>query len=273
MNGITIDENKIQVFCQEIVDKKEFNENYESKASYQQNFKQGLKVVVTIPAYNEEKTIGKVIQKIKEVMDNTKYAYSYIILVVDDGSTDETYERASEAGAIVYSHKKNKGLAETFRTEMKICISLGAEIIVHTDADGQYKAEEIPMLIEEVEKGTDLILGSRFKGKIENMPLMKKIGNRAFSVVLSILTRKRISDGQTGFRAFKQKVAKDIEIISDHTYTQEQIIKAAQKDYTIKEVPVYFAKRNDGKSRLMRSPFDYAFKAWKNIFRIYFSKN
>ena len=270
MNGATIDKNKISIFCQEIFEKKGYIASFESKETKSQNWEQGLKVIVTIPAYNEEKTIGKVIQKIKKVMDNTKYAYSYIILVVDDGSRDETYKRASEAGAIVYSHEKNKGLAETFRTEMKICTSLGAEIIVHTDADGQYKAEEIPMLIEEVEKGADLVLGSRFKGKIENMPLMKKIGNRAFSIVLSILTRKRISDGQTGFRAFKQKVAKNIEIISDHTYTQEQIIRAAQKNYTIKEVPVYFAKRNDGKSRLMRSSFDYAYKAWKNIFRIYF---
>ena len=233
----------------------------------------GLKVIITIPAYNEEKTIGDVINKIREVMDQTKYCYNYLILVVDDGSDDETIVEATKTGACVFSHQENKGLAETFRTEMKLCCELGAEIIVHTDADGQYKAEEIPLLIEQVENGYDLVLGSRFKGTIENMCFMNRAGNRAFSIVLSVITKRRISDGQTGFRAFTRKIAEEIQIISDHTYTQEQIIRAAQNNYSIKEVPIYFAKRYDGKSRLMRSPFDYAIKAWKNIIRIYLSNN
>ena len=242
---------------------------HSSSASNAISFEHGLKVIVTIPAYNEEEKIGEVITNIKTVMDETKYCYNYIVLVVNDGSTDKTVDEAIKAGAFVYSHNINKGLAETFRTEMKLCCELGTEIIVHTDADGQYKAEEIPKLIYQVEKGYDLVLGSRFMGTIESMTKMKRFGNKAFSRLISLLTKRKISDGQTGFRAFTRKVAEEIPIESNYTYTQEQIIRACQKDYKIIEVPAYFAKRDSGPSRLMKSPLNYAIRAWKNIIRIY----
>ena len=222
---------------------------------------------ITIPAYNEEKTIGKVITDIKNVMNKTRYKYK--ILIVDDGSTDNTAKTAKQAGAIVYSHPRNYGLAEAFRTEIKKCLELKADIVVHTDADGQYLASEIPKLIEPIiKKQADLVLGSRFKGHIESMPLIKRLGNKAFSKVISNITHLKISDAQTGFRCFSKEVAKNIPIISNHTYTQESVIRAAKQHYKIVEIPVYFAKR-DGKSRLMRNPFEYAIKAWINIFRIY----
>ncbi|MGC9780298.1 MAG: hypothetical protein HZR80_13715 [Candidatus Heimdallarchaeota archaeon] len=100
----------------------------------------------------------------------------------------------------------------------------------------------------------------------------KKVGNKAFSITLSILTRKKISDGQTGFRAFTREVAEKVPIISTHTYTQEQIIRVSKMNFTISEIPIYFAKRDDGNSRLMRNSFEYAIRAWKDIFRIYLSK-
>lgn len=223
-------------------------------------------MVVSIPAYNEEKTIGKVINDIKRVMDHTKYNYK--ISVVDDGSKDRTAEISKKAGAIVFSHPKNYGLAETFRTEMQRCLDLKADIIVHTDADGQYLAKDIPRLIKEVENGNDLVLGSRFKGKIEHMPWIKRFGNMAFSKAISNITGMKISDCQTGFRTFTKEVAK-IPLRSTHTYTQEQIIRAVKEKVKIKEIPIYFAKRRSGKSRLLKNPFEYAFKAWVNIFRVY----
>lgn len=227
-----------------------------------------MKIIVTIPAYNEEETIGKVIRDIKHAMSKTKYKHT--ILVVDDGSKDKTAEIARKEGAIVYSHPYNYGLAEAFRTEIAKCLELGADIIVHTDADGQYKAEEIPKLIEPIEKKeADLVLGSRFKGKIEEMPWIKKLGNKAFSRIISNIIGFRVSDCQTGFRAFTKEVAQKVPIISDHTYTQEQIIRAVREKFRIKEVPVYFARRISGESRLMSSPFQYAAKAWINILRIY----
>ncbi len=225
------------------------------------------KIVITIPAYNEEKSIGRVINDIKKVMNTTKYKYK--ILIVDDGSKDQTAKTAKQAGAIVYSHPRNYGLAEAFRTEIKKCLELKADVIVHTDADGQYLASEIPKLIEPIiKKQADLVLGSRFKGHIEYMPITKRLGNIAFSKVISNITNFSISDGQTGFRCFSREVAEKIPIISNFTYTQEQVIRTLKNKFKVLEVPVYFAKR-DGKSRLMKSPFEYAIKAWINIFRIY----
>jgi len=225
-----------------------------------------MNVVITIPAYNEKKTIGNVLSEIKEVMNKTKYNYK--TLVIDDGSTDKTAEIAKKEGAIVYSHPINYGLAETFKTEMQKCLELKADIIMHTDADGQYLAKEIPKLIKEVENGSDLVLGSRFKGKIEEMSILRRLGNKAFSRVVSKITRIKISDAQTGFRAFTREIAEKINIISNFTYTQEQIIKAVRQKFKIKEIPIYFAKR-DGKSKLMKHPFDFATKAGINLFRIY----
>ena len=225
-----------------------------------------MKIAVTIPAYNEEKSIVKLITGIKAIMNSCRYNYK--ILVVDDGSKDKTAEIAKKAGAIVYSHPKNYGLAETFKTEIKKCLEAKADIIVHIDADGQYLAKEIPKLINEVKNGYDLVLGSRFKGKIEYMPLVKRIGNKVFSKVVSQVCKMKITDAQTGFRAFTREVANDVSIISNHTYTQEQIIKAVKQKFKVKEIPIYFAKRN-GKSKLIRNPFEYAIKAWINITRIY----
>lgn len=223
-----------------------------------------MKVIVTIPAYNEARSIGPVITNIKKVMVN----YKYEILVVDDGSRDDTAQAAKKAGAIVYSHPRNMGLAETFRTEINKCLELKADVIIHIDADGQYLASEIPKLVSEIKNGYDLVLGSRFKGKIEYMPLIKKMGNKMFSRIVSQITRMKISDAQTGFRAFTRKLAEEIPITTTYTYTQEQIIRTAKNKFRIKEVPVYFAKRH-GKSRLMKNAFDYAIKSGINVLRLY----
>lgn len=225
-----------------------------------------MKVVITMPAFNEEKTIGRVVAEIRKVMD--KQPYDYKVLVLDDGSRDKTAEVSRKSGAAVYSLPKNYGLAEAFRTEISKALELKADIIVHIDADSQYQPNEIPKLLAEIKKGYDLVLGSRFKGKIEEMPFVKRLGNIAFSKVVSQITNLDISDAQTGFRAFTRKVAEEIGITSNHTYTQEQIIRAVRRKFKLKEVPIYFAKRN-GKSRLIPNPFGYAIRAWINIIRIY----
>ena len=227
-----------------------------------------MNVIITVPVYNEEKTISELIKRIKRIFNNSPYKNNYKILVVDDGSQDKTAQTAKKADAIVYSLPKNYGLAECFKTEIQKCLELKADVIVHIDADLQYKPEEIPKLLKEIENGYDLVLGSRFKGKIEYMPFIKKIGNIAFSKAVSQIVGINISDSQTGFRAFTKEVAEKITITSNHTYTQEQIIRAAKGKFRIKEVPIYFAKR-DGKSRLIGNPFGYALRAFINIIRIY----
>ncbi|MBU2633611.1 MAG: glycosyltransferase family 2 protein [Nanoarchaeota archaeon] len=224
-----------------------------------------MKVIITIPAYNEENTIVQVIREIEKVMSNTSYDYK--IHVQDDGSKDKTAELAKKEGAIVNSNPRNLGLAETFKIELENCLKLKAEIIVHTDADGQYPSEYIPKLIKKIEEGYDLVLGSRFRGKIRGMPLTKKLGNKVFAKVISSLTKLKITDSTTGFRAFTKEVARDIKFINTFTYTQEQIIKAAKQKFKIVEIPIETRKTRD--SRLFSNPLEYAIKAWINILRIY----
>ena len=165
-----------------------------------------MQIAVTIPAYNEEDTIAGVINDIHAVMKGRRYNYK--VLVVDDGSSDRTAAIAKKAGAIVYSHPKNYGLAEAFKSEIKKALELKADIIVHTDADGQYLAKEIPKLIDEVQKGNDLVLGSRFKGKIESMPLIKRMGNIAFSRVISNIVELKSQMHRLAFDTFYKRSRK-----------------------------------------------------------------
>jgi hypothetical protein len=175
-------------------------------------------------------------------------------------------EVAKEAGAIVVSNKRNLGLAETFKREMDECMRLKADIIVHTDADGQYPSFYIPEMIKKVEQGYDLVLGSRFVKGSYRGSLMKKLGNKAFAKVFSGLLRSRITDTTTGFRAFTIEVAK-LPLINSFTYTQEQLIRAGKAGMAVAEIPI--KTRRTRKSRLFKNSFDYAIKAWINIFRIY----
>ena len=112
-----------------------------------------MKIIISIPAFNEEKTLPNVINEIKKKINKTNYNYQ--ILVLNDGSTDNTIKVAEELGVTVFSNSRNVGLAETFKQEIKKCLELKADIIVHTDADGQYPPEYIPNLIKEIENGAD----------------------------------------------------------------------------------------------------------------------
>ena len=223
------------------------------------------KVIITIPAYNEEKTLGKVLDEITLELGKTKYPYK--ILVVNDGSKDQTVEIAKKHGALVHSNPRNLGLAETFKVEMQKCIELGAEIIVHTDADGQYLASDIPRLLQKIDEGYDLVLGSRFKSSITWMPWLKQVGNKAFAKVFSRLLKVKITDTTTGFRAFTVDVAKNISFINTFTYTQEQLIRAAKQRFKITEIGII--TRATRPSHLFNNPLEYALKAWINILRIY----
>ena len=221
------------------------------------------KIIITIPAYNEEETLGSVLEDIKKTMSAAKYHYTQ--LVVDDGSADNTANIAKKAGATVVSHKRNMGLAETFKTEMSACLKMGADIIVHTDADGQYPSHYIPEMIKKIEQGNDLVLGSRFGKGNYSGSFAKKWGNRAFARAISKITKVKFTDTTTGFRAFTKEVA-ELPLINSFTYTQEQLIRAAKAGMNIAEIPIDTKKTRE--SRLFSSPFNYAFKAWLNIFRI-----
>ena len=223
------------------------------------------KVVITIPAYNEEDSIGAVINEIKTVMNNTNYIYQ--IMVIDDGSVDRTKKITEENRVLFFSNRCNKGLAHTFKKEMETCIGLGADIIVHIDADGQYPPKYIPEMIESVLDGNDLVLGSRFGKGIYQGSIGKKLGNMFFARVLSLLLGKNIRDSTTGFRAFTKEIAL-LPIKSKFTYTQEQLIRAIRNKKTVKEIPI--EARETRKSRLFKNIIEYFYRAAITILKIFF---
>ncbi|UJG41545.1 MAG: glycosyltransferase family 2 protein [Candidatus Heimdallarchaeum aukensis] len=209
------------------------------------------KISVIIPAYNEEKTIEKAIKSVKPYCNN--------IIVVNDGSTDDTAAIAQKNDVVLINHKLNMGLGTSLRDGINKAIDLNSEIIINFDADLQYVAEEIEYMVYYIiHEKYDLIMGSRLKGKIEKMSLIKKFGNKLYTRLLRYLTRLGISDGQTGFRAFTSDFARKIMIRGDYTYTQEMILEAAACKAKIGEVPISFNKRKYGKSRLMRNPLHFA---------------
>ena len=131
-----------------------------------------VNLVVTIPAYNEEKTIRAVIESVPQKIEGIS---SIRVLVVDDGSTDHTVSEAIAAKATVISNSVNRGLAFTFTRALEKALEMGADIVVNTDADNQYDQSQIPRLIQPILEGrADMVLGSRFRGNIEHMPLSKR---------------------------------------------------------------------------------------------------
>ena len=223
-----------------------------------------FKIIITIPAYNEENSIGKVLQEINLVMNRTNWYYQ--ILVLDDGSTDNTKEIAIQNGATVISNKINLGLAKTFQREMEICTTLKADIIVHTDGDGQYPPKYIPRMIECVLDGNDLVLGSRFGNGNYCGTISRKLGNQFFAKIFCLLFRKNVHDTTTGFRAFTKEIAQ-LPIKSKFTYTQEQLIRAIRSKKTVKEIPIQARKTR--KSRLFNSIFEYFYRAAITILKIF----
>jgi len=222
------------------------------------------KVVITIPAYNEEESIGAVINEIKCVMKETNYIYQ--IMILDDGSVDRTKKITEENGVHFFSNGCNMGLAHTFKKEMEICCGLGADIIVHIDADGQYPPKYIPEMIESVLEGYDLVLGSRFGKGVYNGSMGKKLGNQFFAKVICLLLRKNVHDTTTGFRAFTKEIAQ-LPIKSKFTYTQEQLIRTIQCKKNVKEIPIIARKTR--KSRLFSNIFEYFYRAIITILRIF----
>ncbi len=217
-----------------------------------------LHAVVMIPAFNEEETIAAVVKSIPSKLNGIA---KISILVINDGSTDLTAQKARDAGARVVSNDRNRGLAFTFRKGMETALEMGADIIVNTDADNQYDQAEIPQLIQPILEGrADMVLGSRFQGKIESMSLKKRLGNQLATKIVSLVAGIHVSDGQTGFRAFTREAALQLNLFSHFTYTQESILEAADKKFRVVEIPCTFRKRAD-KNRLFSGVWNYASRA------------
>lgn len=218
------------------------------------------KIIAIIPAYNEQETIEDVIYNTKRFVNK--------IIVVNDGSTDYTKQIAENAGAEVIDNIIKQGLGKTMKRGYQEALKQEADIIVQLDADGQYLASEIPSLIQPIiNNEADLVLGSRLEKIQYKMPILKRFGNKSFSLVLRILTGTDVKDGQTGFRAMRREVLETAMPDNKYTYTQEMIIRTAEEGWRIKSVPITFVERVSGGSRLISHPFSYACRSWLIIIR------
>lgn len=218
-----------------------------------------MRILIALPAFNEEATAGAVIDGIP---DSISGACKPDVLLVDDGSTDDTAEIARQAGAIVISHGRNLGLGETFRTALSYTRENGYHILVTIDADGQFNPEHISALVEPVIKNrADLVTASRFSDieLIPKMPKLKIWGNRRVARLVSKLSGIQIKDATCGFRVYGPAALEKLSSFSRFTYTQEVIIDLASKGLSILEVPVkVLGERPVGSSRIASSIWRYA---------------
>lgn len=205
------------------------------------------KISVVIPAYNEEKNIEETIRRVQ------KTGPEYEIIVVDDGSEDNTYGVANNLKVRAFRLKENGGKGAAFRKGIE---EATGDIVVQVDADSQFTPEEIPKLIQPIlDDMADVTLGSRFtKGAVIEkgaLGVRNRIGNYGASLLTSIACLHRVTDVQAGFKAFKTKDLKQLKFKEDHFgYEPEVVILAKKKGLRILDVPILYKKRRGGQSNI-----------------------
>ena len=226
-----------------------------------------MKLIIQIPCYNEAATLGITLRALPRALpgvDRVEW------LVIDDGSTDATVAVAREGGVDhVISLPTNRGLARAFMAGLEACLRAGADIIVNTDADNQYQADDIPALIAPVVEGhADMVVGARPIEQIAHFSPLKKVLQRVGSRVVQLASNTRIPDAPSGFRAFSRSAAMQINVFSSYSYTLETIIQAGQKGMTVVSVPVR-VNADLRPSRLVRSIPHYLLRSAVTIGRIF----
>jgi hypothetical protein len=202
-------------------------------------------VMVIIPAHNEAANLPGVLRAIpRERVPGLE------VIVVDDGSSDDTSTVARANGADhVVVHERNRGLGAALRTGLDTARGLNARAAVYLDADGEYDPAEMQRLLEPIERGeADYVLGSRYLGQRDSQAASRYIGNRLFTLLLCLLAGHRISDGQTGYRAFSRRALEVAEIIHDYNYAQVLTLDLLRKGMRMTEVPITYRRRRIGRS-------------------------
>jgi len=191
-----------------------------------------LKIAVGLPAYNEEKNIAAIIIKLKQITDT--------IIVCDDGSSDLTSKIASELGAMTVVHQKNMGYGAAIASLFSKAREIGVDVLITFDADGQHRLDDIKVVMEPILKDeADIVIGSRFLNESSNVPKYRKIGIKTITGLTNVTSGSKITDAQSGFRAYNSKVLQDI-APSEHNMgvSTEILIKAAKSKMRIVEVPI-----------------------------------
>jgi glycosyltransferase involved in cell wall biosynthesis len=204
-------------------------------------------ISIVIPAYNEGRTIGQVIEETLTIMNGLHVPYE--IIVVDDGSTDNTRQIATTHKATVLFNGKNRGKGYAIRKGFQ---HAQGDIIVTIDADGSHSPKEIPDLVSPLFNGTDIVSGSRFLGTGKySTTRLNRLGNSLFNVTIMALTRKHITDSQTGFRAIKKRVVDRLNLNSmGYDIETEMTVKGLRNGFTFQERPVSCHKREYDISKL-----------------------
>ncbi len=225
------------------------------------------KLIIQIPCYNEEATLGATIAELPRQIEGVD---SIELLVIDDGSRDKTVEVAKACGVdIIVRLPHNQGLAKAFMAGLEASLKAGADIIVNTDADNQYCASDIPLLIEPIILGqADIVVGARPIWKTKHFSLIKKLLQKFGSWVVRRASNTNIPDAPSGFRAFNREAALRLNVFNSYTYTLETIIQAGQKGMKIVSVPIKtnFVSRP---SRLVKNNASYVVRSLFTILRIF----
>jgi len=191
-----------------------------------------MNITIGIPAFNEEKNIGKVIVTLKKITND--------IIVCDDGSSDLTREIAEGLGAKVISHTKNMGYGEAIKSIFNEAKKKEADILVTFDADGQHRPEDIKSVTKPIiDQEAEVVIGSRFLKNETNMPKYRKIGVKILTKVTNMSIKENLTDSQSGLRAYQKKVLQNISLTdSGMGISTEILIKSHQKEFRIVEVPI-----------------------------------
>ncbi|MBC8186047.1 glycosyltransferase family 2 protein [candidate division KSB1 bacterium] len=226
-----------------------------------------MKLIIQIPCLNEEETLAVTLNELPKQIDGID---EIDILIIDDGSTDNTVRVAKDNGVNhIIKFTNNKGLAEAFNAGIDACLKLGADIIVNTDGDNQYSANDIEKLILPIlKKEADIVIGDRQVNNVQHFSFTKKKLQLLGSWVVKHVSNTEVPDATSGFRAFSKEAALRMNVITKFSYTLETIIQAGKKNLAVAHIPVQTNEKLRD-SRLFKSIPSYLKRSVLTIFRIY----